>query len=425
MTSSSQSPAAAAGLKLLSLAEFIPLMGLLTALDALSIDAMLPALSAIGRDLSVTTNDAQLVVGAMFVGMTVGQLFGGPLSDNVGRKPAIYLGLGIYIAGCLLAILATNFPVMLTARVMQGLGASIPMVVSVALVRDLYQGAPMARIMSFMGAVFIVVPILAPLAGQGILLVAHWRLIFVMFVLLAIPASVWFAVRQPETLPLARRVPFSFTVLTETTLEVCRNRVAIGYAVAAGVLFGAFLGYLSSAQQIFQETFRAGTGFVLFFSCLSATIGLALFCNGKLVMRFGMQRMTLAGYAGIAALSLLFLPVALALAGHPPVWLFMAYLCPTFFCVGVLFGNLNALAMEPLGHIAGVGAAVSGALTSVIGLPLGTLIGRAFDGTVLPLVTGFAVLAPIALAVMWWAEAGRAPAALGAAPPLGGTGAHS
>ena len=425
MTSSPNAAASAYPSKLLPLLEFIPLMALLTGLDALSIDAMLPALSHMAQDLSVTNNTAQLVVGTMFAGMTIGQLFGGPLSDNVGRKPAIYLGLGVYIAGCLLAILASNFAMLLAARVLQGLGASIPMVVSTALVRDLYQGAPMAQILSFVGAVFILVPVLAPLAGQGILLVAHWRWIFVMFVLLAIPASVWFAVRQPETLPVGERVPFSVAKLGATALEVCRNRVTIGYSVAAGILFGAFLGYLSSAQQIFQVTFQTGNGFVLFFSGLAATLGLAMFSNGKLVMHFGMQRMTKFGYAGIAALSLLFLPLAVALAGRPPVWLFLAYLCPTFFCVGVLFGNLNALAMEPLGHIAGVGAAVSGALTSLIGLPLGTLIGWTFDGTILPVVTGFAVLAPIALGVMWWAETGRRPMTPALAHPLGGTGAHS
>lgn len=391
----------------LVLGEFIPLMALLTALDAMSIDAMLPALSHIARDLSVTNTAAQHMVGTMFVGMTIGQLIGGPLSDNIGRKPAIYWGLALYIIGCVLAIFATAFSVLLAARVLQGFGASIPVVVSTAMVRDLYQGAPMARIMSFIGAVFILVPVLAPLAGQGILLVAHWRWIFVMFVLLSIPATVWFYVRQPETLPLAARAPFSIAQLAATVLEVCRNRVAMGYSVAAGILFGAFLGYLSSAQQIFQETFHTGNAFVLYFSALSATIGLALFSNGKLVMRFGMQRLTRLGYCGIAVLALLFLPVALAFGGRPPVWLFMAYLAPTLFCVGLLFGNLNALAMEPLGHVAGVGASVSGTLTLLAGLPLGMLIGQAFDGTVVPVVVGFAVLAPMALAVMWWAEQGR------------------
>ena len=401
----------------LALAEFIPLMALLTAIDALSIDAMLPALSYIARDLGVNNNDAQLLIGAMFLGMTLGQL-GGPLSDNYGRKPIIYGGLIIYIFGSLLAMIAPTFALLAIARVLQGFGASIPQVVTTALVRDLYAGVPMARIMSFMGVVFILVPVLAPLAGQGILLVAHWRWIFAMFVLLSIPASLWFAIRQPETLPLAARVPFSLTRLTAGVLEVCRNRVAFGYALAAGILLGAFFGYLVSAPQIFKETFLVGDYFVLFFSGLSATIGLALFSNGKLVMRFGMQRLTRYGYTGIAALAWLFLPVAIAFAGQPPFWSFLLYLFPTFFCVGIMFGNLNALAMEPLGHIAGVGAAVSGAVTLGLGLLLGSVIGRMFDGTILPMVAWFAVLAPAALVVMWWAEQGRPVAwPLGEAAP--------
>jgi DHA1 family bicyclomycin/chloramphenicol resistance-like MFS transporter len=394
----------------LSEAEFIPLMALLTALDALSIDAMLPALSQIGRDLAVTNaNDVQLVVGAMFLGMTLGQMVGGPLSDSVGRKPAIYWGLALYVVGCAIAILAPTFSILIGARVLQGLGASIPVVVSIAMVRDLYEGAPMARIMSFMGSVFILVPILAPLAGQGLLLVAPWRAIFVMFMILAIPASVWFALRQPETLIEDRRRAFSAAQLLDAAKQVLTNRVAVGYALATGLLFGAFLGYLSSTQQIFQVAFSVGRYFVLFFSSLSASIGLALVVNGKLVTHYGMQRMTMAAFVGLSALSIAFLPVAYAMGGVPPVWLFMLYLCPTFFCVGILFGNLNSLAMEPLGAVAGMGAAISSAITSALGLPLGTLVGRAFDGTVLPLVSGFAVLGSLALLAMLWAERERPP----------------
>jgi DHA1 family bicyclomycin/chloramphenicol resistance-like MFS transporter len=394
----------------LSETEFIPLMALLTALDALSIDAMLPALSQIGHDLAVTNaNDVQFVIGAMFLGMTLGQMIGGPLSDSVGRKPAIYWGLALYVIGCAIAVLAPTFSILIGARVLQGLGASIPLVVSIAMVRDLYEGAPMARIMSFMGSVFILVPILAPLAGQGLLLVAPWRAIFVMFMILAIPASVWFALRQPETLAAERRRAFSQAQLLGAAKQVLTNRVAVGYALATGLLFGAFLGYLSSTQQIFQVTFGVGRYFVLFFSSLSASIGLALVVNGRLVTHYGMQRMTMAAFVGLSALSISFLPVAYAMGGVPPVWLFMLYLCPTFFCVGILFGNLNSLAMEPLGAVAGMGAAISSAITSALGLPLGTFVGRAFDGTVLPLVSGFAVLGSLALLAMLRAERERPP----------------
>lgn len=397
--------------KQLSVAEFVPMMALLTALDAMSIDMMLPALAQIGRDLGVTgTNDAQLVITFMFLGFALGQIIGGPLSDSIGRKPATYWGLAIYVLGTLIAIFATSFPVMLGARLLQGIGASIPLVVMVALVRDLYEGAPMARIMSFIGSVFIIVPILAPLIGQGILLVAHWRMIFVTFVILAIPASVWFMVRQPETLPVDRRLPLSLQRVALAVVEVCSIRVSLGYILAEGLLFGAFLGYLNSTQQIFQDIYGAGPTFVLYFSSLALAIGVSLYVNGRLVERFGMQRMTRLGFLGLAGLSLAFLPVALAYAGAPPLWLLMTYLLTTFFFVGFLFGNLNALTMEPLGHIAGVGAAVVGLLTTLIGLPIGTLIGYAFDRSIVPVIVGFAVLGILAGLCMSWAEH-RRPAA--------------
>lgn len=400
----------------LPLIEFVPLMALLTAIDALSIDTMLPALPDIGRDFAVAAaNDVQLVVSAMFLGMALGGI-GGPVSDSFGRRPAMFAGLSIYVVGTLAAIFATSFSALLAARVLQGVGAAIPLVVMTALVRDLYEGAPMASIMSFIGSVFILVPVLAPLMGQAILLVAPWRAIFVMFLVLAIPCSVWFALRQPETLPPERRIRFGFGRIAATVVEVCASRVVIGYAVVEGLLFGAFLGYLSSAQQIFQDVYGLGTRFVLYFSCLSLAVGAALFVNGTLVERFGMQRMVTTGLAGLALMSALFLPVVWSNAGAPPLWLFMAYMLAAFFAVGILFGNLNALAMEPLGHIAGVGAAIVGTLTSLVGLPIGTLVGRLFDGTVLPLVSGFAIVAPIGLAIMAWSEAGRQRAATAPTP---------
>ena len=423
MTSSSNKQPAVALPGQLALTEFIPLMGLLTALDALSIDAMIPALSQIGHDLHVASaNDAQLVVASMFAGMTFGQIFGGPLSDSIGRKPAIYAGLVLYLIGCVIAIFAQTFPVMLAARVLQGFGAAIPVVVSTALVRDLYQGAPMARIMSFMGSVFILVPVVAPLLGQGILLLGHWRWIFVMFFVLGFPASIWFALRQPETLAAADRHPFSPARLLTTFLEVCRSRLAIGFSVAAGLFLGAFFGYLNASQQIFQETYRTGPYFALYYSACAATIGIALFSNGKLVERFGMHRLAMLGCAGIAIIAVLFMPVLLMYSGQPPLWLWMAYLLLTFLGTGLLFGNLNAIVMEPLGHIAGMGSAVSSGLQMLISLPLGTLIGRAYDGTVFPAVAGFALLSSAALAAMWWAEGGRARAIQA---PLGETRTHS
>ncbi|MFT3986946.1 multidrug effflux MFS transporter [Aestuariivirga sp.] len=393
---------------MLSLAEFIPLMGLMTALDALSIDSLLPAFPAISRDLSVASgNSIQLLVSAMFFGMAFGQIIGGPASDAYGRRPAIIGGLIVYALGSALGYMAQSFEVLLIARVMQGFGASIPVVVMTALVRDLYEGAPMARIMSFIGTVFIIVPILAPLAGQGILLVSTWRTTFLLYLVLAAMSALWFTLRQPETLPKDRRMVLSLSSLFGAAMTVLKNRVAIGYIVAGGLLFGAFLGYLNSAQQIFQQTYDMGIYFVLLFSTLALAIGAALLTNGWLVERFGMQKMTLAGFAGVAGASIIFLPVAFAFNGVPPLWLTMLYLAVSFFSVGILFGNLQALAMEPLGEVAGVGAAIVSFAQTIFGLPLGTYIGQSYDGTVIPLVSGFALLCSLGLAAMWLAERGR------------------
>ena len=393
----------------LPLVEFIPLMALITALDALSIDTVLPALPAMAADLAVTgANDMQLVVTMMFLGFALGQIAGGPMADGLGRKPAIYWGLALYILGSLIGMLATSFPVMLLARILQGAGASIPFVTMNALVRDLYEGAPMARIMSFIGTVFILVPMLGPLAGQGILLIATWRYIFLLYLGLAVPAALWFALRQPETLPPENRSPMSLARIGRTTLEVLRIPSARGYILCGGLLTGAFLGYLNSAQQIFQDTYGVGVHFVLYFSTLAFSIGVALLLNGTLVERIGMRALSYGALAVLTGLAVLFLPVVIASSGVPPLWATMAYLLASFLFVGVLFGNLNALAMEPLGHIAGIGAAVVGFTSTLIGVAAGALVGRAYDGGITPLVTGFAVLNGLALLAMYWGERPRA-----------------
>lgn len=388
-------------------AEFIALMAAMQAITAMSIDAMLPALGQIGRDMHLANpNDTQFVVTAIFLGMIVGGLVGGPMSDSTGRKSAIYWGLGFYLAGSLIAAFSASFGVLIAGRALQGFGSSIPATVSIALVRDLYVGRAMARMMSFTMSVFIIVPILAPMIGQAVLLFGGWRLIFAMYVVLAALVALWFGLRQPETLARNKRVPLGAGRVLGATREVIGNRASMGFSVAAGILFGAFLGYLSASQQIFQVTYGVGPAFPFYFASLAASIGAAMFLNGTLVMRLGMRRLTNGAFTGIAGLSILVLPIVVAYSGKPPLWLFMAYLVPCFFCVGVLLGNLNAMSMQSLGHIAGVAAAVISSLRFLIGLPLGVVIGRAYDGTVQPMVIGYAVLGSVALATTLWAERG-------------------
>lgn len=388
-------------------AEFVTLVSMMMALTALSIDAMLPALSQIAADLQVqNANDRQLVISVIFLGLAAGQLFFGPLSDSIGRKPAIYGGFALYIAGSLLAMTATAFPVLLAGRVLQGIGVSAPRAVTLALVRDQFSGRAMARVMSFVMTVFIFVPMLAPVMGQAVLLFTGWRAIFGVFILLTLILSVWLGLRQPETLPVERRAPFSLGRITTAVLEIVRNRIALGYTVTAGLVSGAFIGYLNSAQQIFQEQYALGELFPLIFAVIAFSLGLASYLNSRLVMRFGMRFLVRTALLVIVSAALVALALVQFSGVQPSLPLFMAYLMTSFFCVGILFGNLNSLAMEPLGHIAGTGAAVVGSLSTFLSAFLGALIGQNYNGTVVPLVLGLGILAGLSLVVVRWAEKG-------------------
>jgi DHA1 family bicyclomycin/chloramphenicol resistance-like MFS transporter len=391
----------------LSFVEFVALMAAMTSLAALATDAMLPALSIIGTELGAPSENAnQLVVSLLFFGLAAGQLLYGPLSDTTGRKPAIYAGYVVFIVGCILSIFAGSFGVMLAGRLLQGIGIAGPRSVSVALVRDQYEGRAMAQVMSFVMAVFILVPVIAPAIGQAILLVADWRAIFGAFLVLALLTVSWFGLRQPETLASEQRKPWSLRRIAGAFGEVLHNRTALGYTVAAGLVSGAFLGYLNSAQQIFQIQYGLGSRFALVFAILALALGTASFLNARLVMRYGMRKLSHGAALLMSVFGTLFLLLAASMGGQPPLLLLMAYLMATFFCVGILFGNQNSLAMEPLGHIAGVGAAVVGSLSLFMATPLGMVVGQSYNGTVLPLVMGFAILGGLALGIMLWVERG-------------------
>ena len=369
---------------------------------------MLPALSMIGTDLGVETENAtQWVVTMLLVGMAVGQLVYGPISDSTGRKPPVFAGFAIFLVGCLLSLLARDFNTMLAGRLLQGLGVAGPRSVSIALIRDLHAGRDMARVMSLIMSVFILVPIAAPALGQGILLLMNWRAIFGVFLLLAVGILIWFAVRQPESLPVERRKPFSLSGILAAFGEVFHERAAIGFTVTAGLTSGAFVAYLSSAQQIFQGQYGVGSRFALYFGILAASIGLAAILNGRLVMRLGMLKLSTWALRALTGISFSFLVFAIIRSGHPEFWSFMAYMLLAFFCIGILFGNLSSLAMEPLGEHAGVGAAFVASVSLTVSVILGALIGQSYDGTVIPLVGGFAILSLLSLPLIRWSAKGR------------------
>jgi len=373
--------------------EFVTLIALLISLVALTIDAMLPAMPHIGEALNVArANDTQFIVSFFFIGFAGGQLFFGPISDSLGRKNTIIGGLLIYGAGCALSIFATEYWVMLAGRILQGLGAAAPRTVTIAVVRDRYAGREMAKIMSIIMSVFIIVPALAPFLGQAVLEVSGWRMIFVCLVVIAITAVLWMMLRLPETLDPEKRLPLEFGKILAAFGETIRNRIALGYTIAAGFIFGAFLGYLKSAQQVFQDVFGVGDLFPTYFAAMALSLGAASIVNSQLVMRLGMRFLSFSAITGLTLLSAAYLFYTTFETGEASLIAFLIWGLSAFFCVGLLFGNLNALAMEPMGHIAGTAASMIGAASTALSLLFSYPIGQAFNGTVIPLVGGFAVL---------------------------------
>ena len=387
---------------------FIVLMALMTSLVALSIDAMLPALGEIARDLNVEDpNDRQLVLSALFGGMVIGQLVYGPVSDTVGRKGPVAVGSVIFIVGCVISAMATTFEAMLAGRFVQGLGVAGPRIVVTAIIRDQYQGAAMARVLSLIMTVFILVPALAPIIGQGILVFASWRGIFVMFLVLASTGLIWFWLGQVETHPPEKRRALRVGNLLSATWEVLTHPVSLGYTLMASLIFASFLGFLNSAQQVLAELYGLGEIFPLAFACLALSIGGSTLTNSRLLRHFSMQSLCRGSLAIVVPLSIAFSFISLALDGVPPLWSLMAYMIALFYSIGLLFGNMNALAMEPMGHIAGLASAVIASISTGISMLLGGMIGAMFNHTVLPLVCGFAIFTSAAAVVMFWTERRR------------------
>lgn len=382
--------------------EFIALIAILFANIAFSIDAMLPALPAIAAELTPgDPNKAQLIITSFVLGMGLGTLFAGPLSDSYGRRSVILFGAALYCVGAALAWMAPTLETMLAARVIQGLGVAGPRIVSLAMVRDLYAGRAMARIISFAMTIFTLVPAVAPLLGTGIIAVAGWRAIFVAFMLFSVVSMLWLMLRQPETLPLSARRPFRLAPLWSALREVLSHRVIVTAIAVQTLCFGALFGTLSSTQQIFGETFGMEASFPLWFAGIALVSGAAGLLNARLVGRVGMRRMVtatllaqVAASAAMAATGLVALPFALAFAAY------LAWTTGVFFGVGLTLGNLNALALEPVGHIAGMASSVVGAISTVAAVAIAVPLGLAFDGTAVPLAIGVAVLSALGYGLM-------------------------
>ncbi|MGQ8366461.1 multidrug effflux MFS transporter [Glaciecola sp. 1036] len=385
-------------IKRLPLPEFITLLALLTSLVALSIDAMLPALDVIGDELnSASPQENFLIVSLFFGGMAVGQLFFGPFCDARGRRLTILVGLIIFLLGTLICYLSTSMETLLLGRLVQAFGVSGPRIASMALIRDLYVGDAMARVMSFITVIFILVPMVAPLIGQFVIQLYGWRHIFTVFAIVTLISGAWFFTRQAETLPRQYRVKFNWFSFMRSLLFLVKHPVVMGASIGMGSIFGAFLAYLSGSQTIFQSIYDTGEYFPLLFATLAFSIGAASFFNGVMVLKIGMIKLV----SNAVVLTLIFAIVLTAISlfynGKPPLWLFVTTMFIGFFFIGILFGNLNSLAMEPVGHIAGVGAAFIGSFTSLMAVPIGIFIGQFLDTSVTPIAIGFTVFGFVTL----------------------------
>ncbi|OAN76305.1 hypothetical protein A8B78_02120 [Jannaschia sp. EhC01] len=380
-------------------AEFTAIATLLMATISLSIDVMLPALGRMAEELGAADdNQRQLVIIVLFLGLAVGQLVFGPLSDAIGRRPAITLGAALFVIGGVICATAQSFEVLLAGRLVQGLGAAGPRIATVALIRDRFEGAAMARVMSIIMGIFIMVPVLAPSIGQALLVFMSWRWLFGILSSICVIGTTWLLLRQPETLATKRKL--KLVLLLSAAGEVVRDARAMAFTIAGGLCYGALMGYINSSQQLFQDVYDVGDLYAVLFGAAALFISAATLTNARLVKRFEMDLICKGAVAILAAFSALILAYMALTGERPALWLFMVFNCPALFLLGLTFGNFNAIALERLGHIAGLAAAVTASLQTLIGVVVAGAIGLSFNMTVFPIFVGYAACGAVALVLM-------------------------
>lgn len=389
--------------------EFVVLMAITIGLVALSIDNLLPAFGPIATDYGIEDgNRMQLLIYVFMIAFGLMQIVYGPLADSFGRKRILMLGLFIYAIGTVMAIFADSYDHLLIARFVQGLGAAAPRVLTIAITRDCFEGREMARVMSFVMMIFIIVPVFAPASGSLILALANWHMIFVSTLVLAIIIAVWYSLRMPETLHPEYRHKLSLSRIARDIKTTITNRQTLGYATAMGLMFACLMAYIGSAQQIFEtEVYGLGVWFPLVFGMIAACMSVSSFVNARLVRKIGMHKLSQGGLLVMAISSLINLGIAFAFDGAPPLPVFGIGLTVTLFCFSMTMPNFNSLAMEPVGRIAGTASSMIGVYSTLIGVVAGGIIGQQFNGTVIPLVGGYLVLAVLAIIIVGITERGK------------------
>ncbi|WP_106793547.1 multidrug effflux MFS transporter [Aquimarina sp. Aq78] len=380
--------------------EFVTLMASLMSIVALAIDALLPALDIIGITIGTRQiADNQLLITMIFLGLGIGPLIFGPISDSIGRKPVVYMGFVLFIIASFICIFATSVEMMVLGRILQGVGLSAPRTIAIAMIRDIYSGDYMARIMSFITVVFILVPIIAPALGKFVLDHYDWQAIFYIQVLFSLLVSFWFWKRQAETLEISKRIKFTSTIFMDGLKELMQYKTTIGYTLISGFIVGSFMVYLSTSQQIFEQQYQLKEEFPYIFGLLAISIGSAIFLNGTLVLKYGMEKLVTTSLLAFFGISLLYI-VLFYNSSNPSVEVLLLFFGMQFFAIGFLFGNLRALAMQPIGHIAGIGAAITGFVSTIMAVPISTYIGRFVLNTTLPLFIGFLVCALLSIVIL-------------------------
>lgn len=385
--------------------EFVALMASLMSVVALAIDALLPALDIIGISIgTVKIVDNQLLITMIFLGLGFGPLVFGPLSDSLGRKPVVYMGFALFILASFICVNSTSLEMMVAGRILQGIGLSAPRTMSIAIIRDMYSGDYMARIMSFVTVVFILVPVIAPALGKFVLDYYNWHGIFYIQVLISILVSWWFWKRQPETLSIQNKKSFSKKGFIGEFKELIKYKRTMGFTIIAGFITGSFMVYLSSSQQIFQDQYNLKEEFPFIFAGLAISIGSAVLLNGIFVIKYGMEKLITTALISFFVVSATYIALFYN-TPNPDVRILLLFFALQFFSIGFLFGNLRAMAMEPVGHIAGIAAAITGFISTIMAVPISIYIGRFISETALPLFVGFSICAALSIALLLYLKA--------------------
>ncbi|HTB03752.1 MAG TPA: multidrug effflux MFS transporter [Bradyrhizobium sp.] len=386
--------------------EFVVVIASIMALNPLAMDMMLPALPDIASAFHITAaNRPQAVLSTFLIGFGLGQFVTGPLSDHFGRRPVLVDGMALYCIASVVAITASSFETLLLARLLQGLGTSATRVIATSIVRDCYSGRRMASVMSLAMMVFIAVPVISPSLGQAVLLLTQWRGIFVVLMLYGALALIWSALRMPETLPVTERKSLAIRDVLAAFRQTVTNRQTLGYALAAGLVLGSLFAFVFSSQQVFTGIYGLGHYFPLAFAAIAIGTAAAGFLNARFVGRLGMRVIShgaLTGFVAVAGIMLLAAKLQML-----PLPLFVVLSALMMFAFGLMMANFTSLAMEPQGHIAGTASSFYGSITTLVGIGVGTAIGQAYDGTLLPFATGFFLCTLASMAVVLVVEKGR------------------